>query len=320
MTPHERQAIGPLPRGHGLLGLIIREARSYRIPDIAAHPDSSGFPPNHPPMTSFLGVPITSRGRSVGNFYLTDKVGAAEFTRGRPAAGRDVRAPRRHRDRERPAAPGGRRPRRRRGARADRPRPARRDHPVALRGVAVARGRAGAHGSSPGRGRGPGRRRDRLAPGLDPRHPQLHLRPAARDLRRRRRRRPGIVALGEQFRYNTLVEIDVDVDAEAGARPLAGARGRAPPARPRGPEQRRPPRAGPAPRPSPSDGEADGPTLVIADDGDGFDASAPRRRRPPRPRATCAARAEAIGATLRVESASGQGTRIIVALPGRADA
>src|SRR6476661_5178720 len=80
MTPHERAAIGPLPRGRGLLGLIIREQRSYRIPNIAAHSDSSGFPANHPPMTSFLGVPVTSRGRSVGNFYLTNKTGAAEFT------------------------------------------------------------------------------------------------------------------------------------------------------------------------------------------------------------------------------------------------
>lgn len=79
MSPHQREAIGPLPRGRGLLGLIIRNARSYRIPNVAAHPDSSGFPENHPPMTSFLGVPVTSRGRPVGNFYLTDKAGATEF-------------------------------------------------------------------------------------------------------------------------------------------------------------------------------------------------------------------------------------------------
>jgi signal transduction histidine kinase len=76
----QRRAIGPLPVGRGLLGLIIREGRAYRIPEIAAHPDSSGFPPNHPPMTSFLGVPILSQGASVGNFYLTDKIGASEFS------------------------------------------------------------------------------------------------------------------------------------------------------------------------------------------------------------------------------------------------
>ncbi|MFL5673664.1 MAG: GAF domain-containing protein [Chloroflexota bacterium] len=75
-----RAAIGPLPRGHGFLGLIIEENRSFRIPDIAVDPRRHGFPPNHPPMHSFLGVPITVKGRSVGNLYLTDKVGAAEFS------------------------------------------------------------------------------------------------------------------------------------------------------------------------------------------------------------------------------------------------
>jgi signal transduction histidine kinase len=75
-----RAAIGDPPRGHGLLGLIIREGRSYRIPRIAEHADSYGFPPNHPPMTSFLGVPVTVHGRSVGNLYLTDKRGATEFS------------------------------------------------------------------------------------------------------------------------------------------------------------------------------------------------------------------------------------------------
>jgi len=82
IDPHDRLAIGALPAGRGLLGLIIREGRSYRIPSIADHPDSSGFPPNHPPMTSFLGVPIMARGISVGNLYLTDKRGAPEFSMG----------------------------------------------------------------------------------------------------------------------------------------------------------------------------------------------------------------------------------------------
>ena len=80
VTAEERARIGPPPEGHGLLGLIIREGRSYRIPEIANHPDSSGFPPNHPPMHSFLGVPVTVKGRSVGNLYLTDKEGSPEFT------------------------------------------------------------------------------------------------------------------------------------------------------------------------------------------------------------------------------------------------
>jgi len=75
-----RKAIGPLPEGRGLLGLIIRENRSFRIPDIGADPRGSGFPPNHPPMTSFLGVPITVKGVSLGRLYLTDKFGAPEFS------------------------------------------------------------------------------------------------------------------------------------------------------------------------------------------------------------------------------------------------
>jgi two-component system, NarL family, sensor histidine kinase DevS len=75
-----RAAIGPLPQGHGLLGTIIRDGVTLRIPDISKHPDSFGFPPNHPPMQSLLGLPINVRGATVGDFYLTEKLGAAEFT------------------------------------------------------------------------------------------------------------------------------------------------------------------------------------------------------------------------------------------------
>lgn len=80
ISAEERRAIGPVPKGHGLLGLIIQAGHPIRVPDIAAHPASVGFPPNHPPMTSFLGVPVTARGRPVGHVYLTDKQDAAEFT------------------------------------------------------------------------------------------------------------------------------------------------------------------------------------------------------------------------------------------------
>jgi signal transduction histidine kinase len=80
VTSEERARIGSPPRGHGLLGLIIREGRSYRIPDISAHADSYGFPPNHPPMRSFLGVPVVVKGRTIGNLYLTEKRGADEFS------------------------------------------------------------------------------------------------------------------------------------------------------------------------------------------------------------------------------------------------
>jgi signal transduction histidine kinase len=80
VTPQEREAIGTPPRGHGILGLLIREGRSRRIPDITSHPDSYGFPPNHPPMHSFLGTPIRIRDEVFGNLYLTEKQGAAEFS------------------------------------------------------------------------------------------------------------------------------------------------------------------------------------------------------------------------------------------------
>jgi signal transduction histidine kinase len=82
ITVEQRNAIGDLPHGLGLLGLIIRENRSFRIDNITDHSESSGFPANHPPMRSFLGVPILSEGLPVGRLYLTDKEGAAGFTAG----------------------------------------------------------------------------------------------------------------------------------------------------------------------------------------------------------------------------------------------
>jgi signal transduction histidine kinase len=74
------QAIGPLPTGRGILGLLIREGRPIRLPDLGRHPASVGFPPNHPPMRSFLGVPIASAQGVLGELYLTEKVGADEFS------------------------------------------------------------------------------------------------------------------------------------------------------------------------------------------------------------------------------------------------
>ncbi len=71
----EREAIGDLPRGRGLLGALIRDARPLRLERISDDPRSVGFPANHPPMQSFLGVPVGFRGEVYGNLYLTDKVG-----------------------------------------------------------------------------------------------------------------------------------------------------------------------------------------------------------------------------------------------------
>ena len=73
--------IGELPHGFGLLGLIIDRPEPLRLHDIAEHPQSYGFPPHHPPMRSFIGVPVRSRDRVFGNLYLTEKRGDGDFTR-----------------------------------------------------------------------------------------------------------------------------------------------------------------------------------------------------------------------------------------------
>ncbi|TVT51398.1 GAF domain-containing sensor histidine kinase [Amycolatopsis rhizosphaerae] len=75
-----RAEIGHLPEGHGLLGLLIKEPKPLRLPDLARHAASAGFPPNHPPMKSFLGVPVLVRGEVFGNLYLTEKAGGQPFT------------------------------------------------------------------------------------------------------------------------------------------------------------------------------------------------------------------------------------------------
>ena len=75
-----RRTIGHLPEGHGILGLLIDDAKPLRLPDLSEHADSYGFPPHHPPMTSFLGVPIRVRDEVFGNLYLTDKQSAEVFT------------------------------------------------------------------------------------------------------------------------------------------------------------------------------------------------------------------------------------------------
>jgi signal transduction histidine kinase len=75
-----RRAIGDLPKGHGILGVLIADPRPIRLPDLREHPDSYGFPPNHPPMTTFLGVPIRTRGEVFGNLYLTEKGDGQVFT------------------------------------------------------------------------------------------------------------------------------------------------------------------------------------------------------------------------------------------------
>ncbi|WP_328997843.1 GAF domain-containing protein [Kribbella sp. NBC_00709] len=74
------EQIGPYPEGHGILGLLIEHPEPLRLHDLSGHPQSFGFPANHPPMRSFLGVPIRSRQQVFGNLYLTEKAGGADFT------------------------------------------------------------------------------------------------------------------------------------------------------------------------------------------------------------------------------------------------
>jgi signal transduction histidine kinase len=75
-----RRRIGPPPMGRGLLGALIKSPSSLRLRDLKEDPRSVGFPPGHPPMTSFLGVPIMLRAVPYGNLYVTDKITGAEFT------------------------------------------------------------------------------------------------------------------------------------------------------------------------------------------------------------------------------------------------
>ena len=79
ISARQRRDIGALPHGRGVLGYLITHPEPLRLPDISRHPKSVGFPPNHPPMTSFLGAPVLAMGKVYGNIYLADKRSAREF-------------------------------------------------------------------------------------------------------------------------------------------------------------------------------------------------------------------------------------------------
>jgi GAF domain-containing protein len=76
----QAKVIGGLPKGIGILGLLIKEPHAVRLVDLSVHPESAGFPPGHPPMGSFLGVPVLVGGEPFGNLYLTEKRGQGVFT------------------------------------------------------------------------------------------------------------------------------------------------------------------------------------------------------------------------------------------------
>jgi nitrate/nitrite-specific signal transduction histidine kinase len=80
LTPEEERAIGPRPRGAGVLGILLKRTEPLRIDRLADHPASVGFPPNHPPMETFLGVPIRRGDTVLGSLYLSNKEGGASFT------------------------------------------------------------------------------------------------------------------------------------------------------------------------------------------------------------------------------------------------
>lgn len=80
VSEDERAAIGPPPHGRGILGLLIHHPEPIRLDDLSTHPHSVGFPPNHPPMGTFLGVPVRIRGTVFGNLYLTEKADGQSFT------------------------------------------------------------------------------------------------------------------------------------------------------------------------------------------------------------------------------------------------
>jgi signal transduction histidine kinase len=80
LTPEQQSRIGHEPTGHGILGLLIRDPRPLRLRDLREHAASAGVPPHHPAMRSFLGVPVMAKGRVFGNLYVTEKLGAEEFS------------------------------------------------------------------------------------------------------------------------------------------------------------------------------------------------------------------------------------------------
>ena len=95
--------IGPLPTGHGVLGLLITDPRPLRLHELSKHPEAYGFPAHHPPMQSFLGVPVRVRDVVFGNLYLTEKEGGERLFRRRRGPGRRLGGGGRRRHRKCPA-------------------------------------------------------------------------------------------------------------------------------------------------------------------------------------------------------------------------
>ena len=112
-----REQIGHLPEGRGVLGVLIDDPKPIRLDNISHHAASVGFPPNHPPMRTFLGVPVRIRDEVFGNLYLTEKAGGQPFSEDDEVLGPGARRRGGHRDRQRTAVRGSPR----RGSRGSRP-------------------------------------------------------------------------------------------------------------------------------------------------------------------------------------------------------
>ncbi len=104
LNADQEDEIGARPTGRGVLGLLVADPEPLRLTDLSAHAGSFGFPAGHPPMKSFLGVPIKVRDEVFGNLYLTDKVGWSEFTRDDESLVASLGPRRGHRHRKRPAS------------------------------------------------------------------------------------------------------------------------------------------------------------------------------------------------------------------------
>ena len=102
-TKQMREQIGHLPEGRGVLGVLIDDPKPIRLDNISHHAASVGFPPNHPPMRTFLGVPVRIRDEVFGNLYLTEKAGGQPFSEDDEVLGAGACRRRRHRDRQRTA-------------------------------------------------------------------------------------------------------------------------------------------------------------------------------------------------------------------------
>jgi signal transduction histidine kinase len=314
LSRSDRARIGAPPRGHGLLGLMIRENRTIRLPDLMADPRGVGFPPNHPEMHPFLGVPVVVRGRTIGNLYLTERDGdftdedqrvVESFARHAAIAMENARL---HEQVQRLAIV------------EERERIGKDLHDSVIQAIyAVGLSLDDVPemmDDEPDEAR---RRVERAIDSLDQtirdiRNFIFGLRPALLDgvdLVE------GLAALADEFRVNTMIDVELRAGPTVSA-PFIGVDRTAELlsiAREALSNIARHARATRAELTVDPDPEIAGLEIVIADNGTGFDPAAPRELGHQGLR-NMRTRAISIGATLLVDSRSGAGTRIIVRVPG----